>query len=237
MKFLQALQEEDTRFEEEQKRAQERHKLAQNAAKKDVLRRMIEFSERYYIGEWTPTITETPDNSSVRYDKPFWKNEKKVGRYFTVNGEPTTFYLVRTDELRISHPDYIRNWSHAGVCIDEDSPDNILKVIQFLKWGNHPMALSTGGHMYGASDSNIIKPIFSFSRRTTQESTMYGYLCYEEHKSGSLCDIDIVELGMAHAVFGTLSPFEILIANLVREQSAVKSEEEVREEVRRKLNN
>mgnify|MGYP001605930768 CR=1 FL=1 len=226
MKYTQALKDENVRFEEELKRAKEQHTLAQAVAKKDMARKVFTFAEGHYIGEWVYTHKH---NGRTRpdLDNTYWSQVSSIGRYVNMSGEPTSLYLIKKDECERGPPDYLKKRAYVGVCVLAESSACVDNIKKFLEWGNHPFALRYSADL--KEDTPVQSILFSFRRTTTQDSTRGGRLCREKHESGELCDIDIDELEIG------ASPFETLIANIVREQRGIKSEEEVLEEARRKL--
>ena len=95
MKFTQTLKEENARFAEDRKRAEEQHEQACLQAKRNLLENVLKFAQGHFIGEVLVDETQrTIDGDWSTYTSFCTYTNSFLGRYFAINGKPTNHYLL-----------------------------------------------------------------------------------------------------------------------------------------------
>ncbi len=190
MKFLQELNDENARFEI----AKAQHELALSLAKRNMLEKIVKFAQEHVIGE---VLTEGTQRKIYgdwsQYDSSCHDTTNFLGRYFTIDGEPTNLYLVRqTLQMRPCH----MYWSTKGgktttkikgLCFEEKNPASLEELAQKLKESN-----------VGHETLVVTNSIFSFdncNEINTDWDRKRGYFT-DCKNSGYLSGINIKELGI-----------------------------------------
>ena len=212
MKFTQALDEENARFEN----AKAQHEQACLQAKITMLERIVEFAQGHFIGE---VLVDEPQRTIAGDWKTYISfctdTTSFLGRYFATNGKPTNRYLLM--ERKKTCPSHFY-WSTCGegtetksstaLCFEEENPTFLEALTERVRTGYVTPAIREAPN-----------PIFSFRRRediTTKWNRAEQNYDFTREDSGNLAGITSIELGM------NVEDYTALVDSLHRRQAEIK---------------
>lgn len=160
---------EDARFET----AEERHSRFQDEEKNNIVKRVFALSHEHFIGE---VIAKQHREDFNKFRNAFWASlgmppcwteDYLVGRYFTTNGEATTFYIIMQKYYERRHPRDRSHDSdiqtHTGLCFEEENPLFLENIVRSANDGKLCMNVGCGTIM-GTRPKNRV---FSFGSENT----------------------------------------------------------------------
>ncbi len=205
MKFVQALHDENARFEsvkreleEVMKNAQREHWKVQSASKEAMIEQIRGFARDHYIGE----IIE-------EHGSRYWPGGlSRIGRYFTTNGEPTNLYLIFVDTADNRYAEPVPTFTYdifSGICFEEKDSTALEMLVRAVKEGKISVNRENGTISKDASDTSrkndriedITDALFSFTVGTRFEKKGdYLYQYVNSERRDFLSRIPIRELNL-----------------------------------------
>ena len=199
MKFLQELDDEKARFES----VKAQHEQACLQAKRNMLEKIRTFAKEHYLKD-----VLVDENQRKIYGK--WEERDSscnditrfLGRYFTVEEEPTNLYIARKREEMC--PCYMI-WSNSGgkrtitvdtICFEEENPRSLEELSEKVKREHFTSVIrSAPTPLFVFQDYDKITTGYDINSRK--------YFTRSKH-SGSISGINFTELGISVKEYSAL---------------------------------